>query len=94
MRLFDAIEASPVGCATRADTDEFVRVRTHESGDPNVALNDKGLVKAFRTHGDFAWQRRSIREAAHFEDWEPAKNRLAPTRWTLEWGGEGPCPRH
>lgn len=93
MKLYDAIKASPVGCATRPETDEFVRTRRHETGDPNLALMDQGVVKAFRTHGDFAWQRRPIREAHHFEDWEPATSRLSPTRWDTE-EVEGPCPRH
>ena len=75
MKLFDAINASPVEAAFR-----YLPVKEDSTGrEPNVVLVDKGeVVKAFRAVHSSAWERRPLRQAKNFDDWRPAKHRGLP----------------
>ena len=72
MKLFDAINASPVEAAWRYLTDHHI---LHQ---PNIVLIDKEKPKAFRADGPHAWDRRTLALAKCFEDWRPAQTRGAP----------------
>ena len=78
MKLFDAIKASPVSTATRQTGDGHRR----EGKEPNIVIMDERhtppLPKVFRAVENFAWERRSLKEAKTLLDWAPASNRGCP----------------
>lgn len=70
MKLFDALRASPVGCAMRDPCWDHLL--------PNVALLDGDKPKAFRAPGNHGWERRSLRGAMRRTDWWPSSTREYP----------------
>lgn len=72
MKLFDAVNTSPSGIATRELTDNK---EDYDGDEPNIVLIDNGhrppKIKAFRAIENVAWERRPLKKAKKFEDWEP-----------------------
>jgi hypothetical protein len=75
VKLFDAINASPVEAAVR-----YLNVKQDSMRhEPNIVLVDKGeVIKAFYAMHTSAWERRPLRQAKTLEDWRPAKDRGLP----------------
>ena len=71
MKLFDAINQSPVKAAFRYLTDA-------DGQTPNIVLVDGEKTKAFRAVEHFAWDRRALSVAKRFDDWLPMKARDLP----------------
>ncbi len=72
MKLFDAINASPVKAAFRYIAQPPL------DDEVNMVLIDGEKVKAFLAMETVAWIRKPLSIAKSYDDWRPAKDRLAP----------------
>jgi len=74
MKLFDAINASPVEAAFRY----LSQIAVGGPDEANLVLIDKEQPKAFLALGNVAWIRKKLQLAKQFDDWRPALTRDPP----------------